>query len=138
MGPSSDAPQRAHVWLPHSLISALQAVELHRLEPPRNGLLSTATSLAGFPLQLIILDSHSQGEAKAVLVEEFGASQTIAIGNGANDVANLSKAGLSSVVNGSEGCACETLLAADILVPDIGAALDLLLKPERLIATWRR
>jgi soluble P-type ATPase len=99
---------------------------------------SAATSLADLPLQLTILDPEHEGEAKASLVKGFGADRTVAVGNGANDAAMLDKAGLSIVVNGPEGCACETLLAADIVAIDIGVALDLLLKPERLIATWRR
>lgn len=99
---------------------------------------NATASLAGLPLQLTILDPEAQGEAKATLVEGLGANRTVAVGNGANDAAMLEKAGLGIVVNGSEGCARETLLAADIVAPDIGTALDLLLKPERLIATWRR
>src|SRR4051812_43893939 len=94
---------------------------------------SATTSLAGLPLQLMILDPELQKEAKASLVEEFGADRTVTIGNGANDVTMLEKAALSIVVNGPEGCACETLLAADIVACDIYVALDLLLKPKRLI-----
>ena len=99
---------------------------------------SATTSLAGLPLQLTVLDPELQKEAKASLVEEFGADRTVTIGNGANDVAMLEKAALGIVVNGPEGCACETLLAADIVACDIEVALDLLLKPKRLIATLRR
>ena len=36
-----------------------------------------------------------------------------------------------------EGAAVETLLAAKVIVPDIGAALGLLLYPQRLVATLR-
>lgn len=99
---------------------------------------NATASLTGLLLQLTILDPEAQGDAKASLVEGLGADRTVAIGNGANDAAMLEKAGLGIVVNGPEGCARETLLAADIVTPDIGVALDLLLQPERLIATWRR
>jgi soluble P-type ATPase len=37
-----------------------------------------------------------------------------------------------------EGAAVETLLAADIVVPDILAAFDLLDKPMRIIASLRK
>jgi soluble P-type ATPase len=99
---------------------------------------NATASLAGLPLQLTILDPAAQGSAKASLVEGLGADRTVAVGNGANDAPMLEKAGLGIVVNGPEGCARETLLAAYIVTPDIGVALDLLLQPERLIATWRR
>lgn len=94
--------------------------------------------LAGVPLNPTVLGPEEQAEAKAALVERLGARRTVAIGNGANDAAMLKIASLGIVVDGSEGCARETLLAADVVVPDLRAALDLLLKPERLIATLRR
>jgi soluble P-type ATPase len=37
-----------------------------------------------------------------------------------------------------EGVAVETLLSADIVVPDIFSALDLLDKPLRIIASLRK
>jgi soluble P-type ATPase len=49
----------------------------------------------------------------------------------------LSAAALGIAVLGPEGLAREAWEAADILTPDILAALDLLLHPQRLVATWR-
>lgn len=40
-------------------------------------------------------------------------------------------------VMGNEGLAVACLNAADVIVPDVGSALDLLLWPRRLIATLR-
>lgn len=60
-----------------------------------------------------------------------------AVGNGANDAAMLREAALGIAVLGPEGLAAEALLAADVLVRDVRDALDLLLQPERLVATWR-
>jgi soluble P-type ATPase len=50
----------------------------------------------------------------------------------------LKGAALGIGVLSKEGCAVETLLSADILMPDIQSALDLLLHPDRLKATLRQ
>jgi soluble P-type ATPase len=50
----------------------------------------------------------------------------------------LEAAAIGIAVLQAEGLAIETLLAADIAVPDIHTALDLLSSPQRLIATLRR
>jgi len=61
----------------------------------------------------------------------------VAIGNGANDAAMLQEAALGIAVLGPEGLAAEALLAADVVVASIEDALDLLLRPHRLVATLR-
>jgi soluble P-type ATPase len=50
----------------------------------------------------------------------------------------LKEAALGICVLSIEGVAIQTLLAADIVVPDIRSAFELLLKPLRLIASLRR
>jgi soluble P-type ATPase len=50
----------------------------------------------------------------------------------------LEKAGLGVFVIGPEGSAVEALLKADVVVPNICAALELLIHTKRLIATLRR
>ena len=74
---------------------------------------------------------------KREAVREAGSEQTIAFGNGANDALMLREAALGICVLGREGTSGETVRECDVLVPDINAALDLLIKPERLIATLR-
>ena len=74
---------------------------------------------------------------KGALVEELGAPQVAAIGNGANDAEMLRRAALGIAVLGPEGLAAACLNAADILAPNIEAALDLLLRSRRLVATLR-
>ena len=70
-------------------------------------------------------------------VEKLGAERCVAIGNGRNDRLMLEAAALGIAVMQQEGAAVEAMLAADIVVPDIGAALELLLHTRRLIATLR-
>ena len=83
------------------------------------------------------LQAADEPRQKAALVKELGADQVVAVGNGANDVAMLQEAALGIAVLGREGSAVACLTSADVVVPDINAALDLLLHPRRLLATLR-
>lgn len=75
---------------------------------------------------------------KAARVHALGPAAVVAIGNGANDEAMLRAAALGIAVLGREGLASAALAAADVVVPSIQDALDLLLHPLRLIGTLRR
>lgn len=75
---------------------------------------------------------------KLSLVTQLGLTQTVVIGNGANDVLALAAAALGIAVLGPAGLATPALLAADVMTARIDDALDLLLNPKRLIATLRR
>lgn len=75
---------------------------------------------------------------KAEFVRNLGADMVVAIGQGANDAEMLKAAALGICVMSQEGVAVETLMSADIIVPDIFAAFDLLDKPVRLIASLRK
>ena len=75
---------------------------------------------------------------KAEFVRQLGAEQVVAIGQGANDRDMLKAASVGICILSREGAAAETLLAADIIVPDILSAIELLEKPLRMIATLRK
>ncbi len=77
-------------------------------------------------------------EQKGEFVRQLGAQNVIAIGQGANDTAMLEAAAIGVAVLGAEGLAVEALLAADVLMPTIYDALQLLEFPTRLVATLRR
>jgi P-type E1-E2 ATPase len=83
------------------------------------------------------LQSGDEVAQKAALVDELGAERVVAVGNGANDAAMLQRAALGIAVLGGEGLATACLATADVVAPNIEAALDLLLYPRRLIATLR-
>jgi P-type E1-E2 ATPase len=89
-------------------------------------------------LELLRIEPGDEGRQKAAAVERLGAGQVVAIGNGANDAAMLRAAALGIAVLGPEGLARDALLAADVIVPRIQEGLDLLLAPQRLIATLRQ
>ena len=79
-----------------------------------------------------------EAEQKAAYVRQLGRETVVAIGQGANDALMLREAAIGICVLSAEGAAVETLLAADLVVPDIHTALDLLEHPVRLIASLRR
>ena len=100
--------------------------------------LGTAQQIAaGLGVQLHKIDAARQPEQKLAFIKQLGYQTTAAIGNGANDVLMLKKAVLGICIVGPEGAAWESVSACDVVVSDINAALDLLLKPKRLIATLR-
>ena len=84
------------------------------------------------------LTGGNEQEQKRAYVEKLGSEKVIAIGQGANDAAMLKEAALGICVMSQEGAAVETLLSADIVVPSILAAFDLLDKPLRIVATLRK
>jgi len=84
------------------------------------------------------LAGGAEQEQKRAFVEKLGADSVVALGQGANDAAMLKAAGLGICVMSAEGAAAETLIAADLVVPDILAAFDLLDKPLRIVATLRK
>ena len=89
-------------------------------------------------LSAVRIKGGNEAVQKAVYVKNLGADLVIAIGQGANDALMLKASALGICVMSREGVAVETLLGADILVPDIFAALDLLDNPLRLIASLRK
>ncbi len=84
------------------------------------------------------LTGGNEQEQKRLYVHKLGSQKVVALGQGANDAAMLKEAGLGICVVSPEGSAVETLLSADLVVPDILAAFDLLDKPLRIVATLRK
>lgn len=88
--------------------------------------------------QAVRIGAGDEAEQKAAYVRNLGAERVVAIGQGANDAAMLKAAALGICVLSREGTALATLMAADILVADIFAALELIEKPMRIVATLRK
>lgn len=99
---------------------------------------SVQAALADVDCRVTILPADApQDEAKQTYVTQLGAERTAAIGNGRNDRLMLQEATLGIAVVHVEGAAVATLVAADVVAPNILAALDLLANPLRLKATLR-
>ncbi|MBF6590939.1 MAG: ATPase P [Ktedonobacterales bacterium] len=79
----------------------------------------------------------TSGADKDRYVRRLGIERVAALGNGANDEAMLRGVALGVAVIGSEGVYGPALLAARVVARSPLEALDLLLYPERLIATMR-
>jgi len=99
---------------------------------------AAAQALDGLPVALTRLAAGPHAAAKRRYAENLGADRCVAIGNGRNDEQLLAVAALGIAVVQGEGAARQTLRSADVVAPDIGAALGLLIYPERLVATLRR
>ena len=88
-------------------------------------------------LTAVIIPRGEEAEAKARFVRDLGSKHVAAIGQGANDAGMLQEAGLGICVLSREGTALSAFQAADVLIPDILSALELLQNPRRLAATLR-
>lgn len=131
-------------WLIEGVRERLQALrasgwEVHWITADTRGRQAALDEELGWPAERIST-GEAGGEAaqKAAFVQGLGAGSVVAIGNGGNDVAMLREARLGFAVLGPEGLAIDTLVAADLAVPDILSALDLLRDPRRLVATLRK
>jgi P-type E1-E2 ATPase len=95
---------------------------------------TAAGQLKGLPLAFHPIKT---GKDKADFIAGFKKTETVAVGNGRNDVPMVRMAGLGIAVIGPEGCAGELIAAARIVCPNILSALDLLHQPLRIKATLR-
>jgi len=112
-----------------------ESLTIHVLTADTTG--TCRQALAGLPLSVTVLDRRPEDEAKLAFVEKLGKPGCACIGNGMNDALMLQASALGIAVMGAEGSAGKALAAADVVCPDINAALDLLLQPVRLRATLR-
>jgi P-type E1-E2 ATPase len=118
-------------------LSALRdRLELHLLTADTHG--RQAEIDRQLNLQATRLAPGDEAAQKAAYITRLGAGQTAAIGQGANDAGMLKTAALGVCLLSPEGAAVETLLSADLVVPDLYAALDLFEKPLRIIASMRK
>jgi len=84
------------------------------------------------------LESGRGDLQKLAFLEELGRDKTVAIGNGCNDALMLREAKLGLCVIGKEGASNDALMASDAVFFNICDALDIFLKPKRMIATLRK
>lgn len=88
-------------------------------------------------IEIFVINPHHGTEDKRDFAGSLEPEGVVAIGNGTNDSGMLEHARLSIAIIGREGCSLAALRNADIVVNDINDALDLLIKPLRLVATLR-
>jgi soluble P-type ATPase len=76
-------------------------------------------------------------EDKRAFVKSVGSDHTVCVGNGNIDVDMFKEAKLSICTIQAEGATTKAILEADIVVTHIKHAIEILLDPEKLIATLR-
>ena len=91
-----------------------------------------------YKIQSVIISPGNESDQKADYIRSLGVESVAAIGQGANDARMLKEAKLGICILSPEGTAVETLLAADLVAPDIFKGLEILDKPIRIIADLRK
>ena len=91
--------------------------------------------ISGINAELIKIRGEDSKQGKLAFLKTLNLEVTVAIGNGSNDQLILKEAALGIAVLGDEGVSGSVVKSGDIIVKNIQNALDLLLKPRRLIAT---
>jgi len=122
--------------IPRAIRGLRDRLNLHLLTADTHGCQSLIDRQLG--LQAEHVKPGDEATQKAEFVRKLGAEKVIAIGQGANDAKMLKTAAIGICVLSKEGAAVETILAADLLFPDIYAALESLDKPLRIVASLRR
>ena len=85
--------------------------------------------------EIICLMEGTSSQRKLDLLRQLGASRTVAIGNGADDVPMIEEAGFGICVLGKEGTFSEAIKKADVVFMNMLDGLEFLLKPLRQRAT---
>jgi len=91
--------------------------------------------ILGMKAELIRVPNEDSKRGKLDFLKTLNLEMTVAIGNGSNDQLILKEAALGIAVLGDEGVSVSAMKSADIVVKNIQNALDLFLKPKRLITT---
>lgn len=109
-------------------------IEIHVLSADLHG--SCNEKLAGLPVKLSIIKGR-EDDAKLDYVKDLGREACCAVGNGRNDRLMLEAVEVGICVMGLECSAVAAASRSDVLAPSVQTALDLLLKPNRLLGTLR-
>jgi soluble P-type ATPase len=112
-----------------------ELIDVHVVSADTHG--KVKSQLVGVSCQLVLLFGENQDVQKLNYVENLGAENVVAIGNGNNDRKMLSGAAIGIAVCINEGASVDAIKAAKILANSPLDALDLLIYPDRLKATLR-
>ena len=122
--------------LPRLLAQLRDRLEIHLLTADTHGIQAVIDHQLN--LHAVRIQAGDEREQKTAYVRKLGCEKVVAIGQGANDAGMLKAAALGICVLSVEGAAVETLLSADLVLPDINSALQLLEKPLRIVTTLRK
>jgi len=85
--------------------------------------------------EIIYLMEGKSSQQKLDWLHQLGATRTVAIGNGIDDIPMIEEAGFSICIMSKEGTSSEAMKKSDAVFINIFDALDFLLKPIRQKAT---
>jgi soluble P-type ATPase len=122
------------------LLKLQEFVDIHVLTSDTFG--TARGELNGIPLRLEILSMENHDVQKQEYIRSrCNPRHVAAFGNGNNDRLFLKTVkeagGLAVAVDNGEGCSIDAVVNAHLLISGAASALELLLEPDRLIATLR-
>ena len=91
--------------------------------------------ISGMKVEMIKVSDEDSNRGKFDFLKALNLETTVAVGNGSNDQLILKEAALGIAVLGDEGLSVSAMKISDIVVKNVQSALDLFLKPKRLITT---
>ncbi|MGB9630114.1 MAG: HAD family hydrolase [Thermodesulfobacteriota bacterium] len=112
-----------------------EKVEIYILTSDTQG--TAQEEIKDLQVNLVKIEGEGSEKGKFEFIKSLDLEMTVAIGNGNNDRLILKEAALGIGVLGEEGLSVTAMKNADIIVKSISEAIDLFLKPKRLIATLR-
>ncbi len=117
------------------LMKLADLLEIHVLTADTHG---TAKQMCeGMPFEIQTFPTDGALDEKLAVIEKLGEDRCVAIGNGRNDKLMCRASALAVAVMEQEGMCGRLLGEVDVCTRSIEDALDLLLKPKRLVATLR-
>ncbi|MBC8505947.1 MAG: HAD family hydrolase [Anaerolineales bacterium] len=125
-----------HDGIKRSLSILRDRLRLHLLTADTHGQQEIIDQLLG--IESVRVRKGNEAHQKESYVDNLGREGVVAVGQGANDALMLKAAEIGIGIFSAEGIATETLLASDIIMPDIFSALELFERPLRLVATLRK
>ena len=117
------------------ITSLVEKIKIYILTADTQG--TAAEEVRDISVELIRISEEKSKVEKFEFLKKLNLENTVVIGNGNNDQLILKEAALGIVVLGDEGMSISAMKNADVVVKDVSNALDLFLKPKRLIATLR-
>jgi len=121
--------------IPGLLQELKQHLKIHLLTADTHGKQSQMDQQLN--LEAVRIQPGAEKEQKADYIHRLGSKKCAAVGQGANDALMLEAARIGICVISKEGTARDTLLKADLVLPDIESALEILQNPTRLKASLR-
>jgi len=122
------------------LIELSKTLQLNVLTADTHG--TVRDKLAALPVTVAVLSADispplPEDQAKRDHLQQLGPQRCAFVGNGRNDHLALRAAALGIALIQNEGASPLSIMAADVVMPHIDAALDLFLHPARMKATLR-